>query len=440
MTTPAEKNRGSWSGLVGFLLAAVGSAVGLGNVWRFPYITGQYGGGAFVILYIACVLVVGIPIMLAEFLIGRKTQRNAVGAFRALRPGSPWVLTGWLGVVSGFVILSYYSVVGGWVLHYVFLSLRNQFSSRSPEEIAALFGALEASAWAQIFWHGVFMLLTVAIVSGGIQKGIEWGNKIMMPILVLLLCALLVYALQTEGASRGIDFLLRPRWQELGPTAVLEALGQALFSLSLGMAAMITYGSYLSKKTNLVRSAFYVASGDTLVAALAGLVIFPLVFTFQLEPAAGPGLLFRTLPIAFARLPGGQVVALAFFVLLTFAALTSAISLLEVVAAYFIDERGWSRQRASWILGGIIFALGIPSDLTVNFLGLMDALATNYLLPAGAILIALFTGWGLRSRERQEEFETGEIASFAYLGWSFLVRFVSPVAVALIFLHQLGVF
>jgi neurotransmitter:Na+ symporter, NSS family len=440
MTTPSEKSRGSWSGLVGFVLAAVGSAVGLGNVWRFPYITGQYGGGAFVILYIACVLIVGIPIMLAEFLIGRKTQSNAVGAFRALRPGSPWVLTGWLGVVSGFVILSYYSVVGGWVLHYVLLSLRDQFSSRSPDEIAALFGALEASAWAQIFWHSVFMLLTISIVSGGIQKGIEWGNKVMMPILVLLLCALLVYALQTEGASRGIDFLLRPRWQELGPTAVLEALGQALFSLSLGMAAMITYGSYLSKKTNLVHSAFYVAIGDTLVAALAGLVIFPLVFTFQLEPTAGPGLLFRTLPIVFAGLPGGQVVALAFFVLLTFAALTSAISLLEVVAAYFIDERGWSRRRASWILGGIIFALGIPSDLTVNFLGLMDALATNYLLPAGAILIALFTGWGLRSKDRQEEFETGEVSSFVYLGWSFLVRFVSPVAVGLIFLHQLGVF
>lgn len=437
---PGEKSRGSWSGLTGFVLAAVGSAVGLGNVWRFPYITGQYGGGAFVIVYIGCVLIVGIPIMLAEFLIGRKTQRNAVGAFRALRPGSPWTLTGWLGVASGFVILSYYSVVGGWVLHYVFLSLRDQFTGRSPEEIAALFGSLEGSPQLQILWHALFMILTLTIVAGGIQRGIERGNEVMMPALVLLLCVLLVYALRTEGAWEGMDFLLRPRWHDLGPTAVLEALGQALFSLSLGMAAMITYGSYLNKKTNLVSCAFYVAAGDTVVAALAGLVIFPLVFTFQLEPTAGPGLLFRTLPIAFAQLPGGRLVALAFFVLLAFAALTSAISLLEVVAAYFIDEQGWSRRQASWILGGTIFVLGIPSDLAVNFLGFMDGVATNYLLPAGATLIAMFTGWGLKAKERQEEFEIGEIPSSAYLGWSFLIRFVSPVAVALIFLHQLGVF
>ena len=440
MTAQGEKPRGSWSGFIGFALAAMGSAVGLGNVWRFPYITGKYGGGAFVLVYIGCVLIVGVPIMLVEFLIGRKAQRNAVGAFRALRPRSPWVLTGWLGVLTGFVILSYYSVVGGWVLHYVFLSLRDQFAGGSPEGIAALFRSLEENRLLQVFWHAVFMLLTIIIVAGGVQKGIERGNEVMMPALFLLLCALLVYALQTEGARRGLDFLLSPRWKDLSPTAVLDALGQALFSLSLGMAAMITYGSYLSKKTNLVSSAFYVAAGDTLVALLAGVVIFPLVFTFQLEPTAGPSLLFRTMPIAFGQLPGGQPVALAFFFLFTFAALTSSISLLEVVAAYFIDERGWSRKQASWIQGGIIFLLGMPSALNLNYLGFMDGLATNYLLPTGAFLIALFTGWGLKSQERQQEFEMGEIQSFAYLGWSFVIRYISPVAVALIFLHQLGVF
>lgn len=435
-----SNSRGSWSSLIGFVLAAIGSAIGLGNVWRFPYITGQYGGGAFVIVYIACVLAVGIPIMLAEFLIGRKTQRNPVGAFRDLRPGTPWVLTGWLGVISGFVILSYYSVVGGWVLHYVLLSLKNSFVGRSPDELTAVFTALSDNSSLQVFWHGIFMLLTTAIVAGGVRGGIERGNEIMMPFLLVLLCGLLIYALQTEGAKQGLDFLLNPRWEQMSRVGVLEALGQAFFSLSLGMGAMITYGSYLGRETRLLHSAFYVAAGDTLVAILAGFVIFPLVFTFHLEPAAGPGLIFQILPIAFAQLPAGYLVAVTFFLLLTFAALTSAISLLEVVVAYFIDEKGWSRARASWILGGIIFLCGIPSALGEEFLGLMDRLATNYFLPTGAFLIALFTGWALTSQERHAEFHPGEIHAFAYRTWAFLIRIVSPVAVALIFLHQLGVF
>ncbi|HWP59585.1 MAG TPA: sodium-dependent transporter [Candidatus Acidoferrales bacterium] len=433
-------SRGRWTGAVGFILAAMGSAVGLGNVWRFPYITGQYGGAAFILLYIGCVLAVGVPVMLAEFLIGRKTQRNAVGAFRTLRPGSPWVVTGWLGVGSGFVILSYYSVVGGWVLHYIYLAVVNSFAGRPAEQTTALFASLSANHWLQIFWLLVFMLLTIVIVARGISSGIEIGNKIMMPLLFILLVGLLIYALQTKGAKPGLEFLLEPQWQKLGPTAVLEALGQALFSLSLGMGAMITYGSYLSRETNLVRSAFFVSTGDTLVAILAGFVVFPLVFTFGLQPSAGPGLIFRTLPTAFAQLPGGYLVALAFFVLLAFAALTSAISLLEVVCAYFVDERGWRRTKASWTLGAIIFVLGIPSALGEQFLGFMDGIATNYLLPIGALLVAVFTGWALTRDERREEFSAGEISPIAFAGWSFLIRFISPVALVLIFLHQLRIF
>jgi NSS family neurotransmitter:Na+ symporter len=381
-----NNSRGSWSSLIGFVLAAIGSAIGLGNVWRFPYITGQYGGGAFVIVY------------------------------------------------------SYYAVVGGWVLHYVFLSLKNSFVGRSPEEVAAAFTALSDNSSLQVLWHAVFMFLTTAIVAGGVRGGIERGNEIMMPFLFVLLCGLLVYALQTEGAKQGLDFLLNPRWEQMSRVGVLEALGQAFFSLSLGMGAMITYGSYLGRETRLLHSAIYVAVGDTLVAILAGFVIFPLVFTFNLEPAAGPGLIFQTLPIAFAQLPAGYLVAITFFLLLTFAALTSGISLLEVVVAYFIDEKGWSRARASWILGGIIFLCGIPSALGDEFLGLMDRLATNYLLPSGAFLIALFTGWALSSKERHAEFHSGEIHAFAYRTWAFLIRIVSPAAVALIFLHQLGIF
>jgi NSS family neurotransmitter:Na+ symporter len=385
---------------MGFLLAAIGSAIGLGNVWRFPYITGQYGGGAFVLVYIGCVFAVGIPIMLAEFLLGRKTQRNCVGAFKILRPGSPWVITGWLGVVSGFVILSFYGVVGGWVLHYTLLSIRNGFMGLTPEEVSSMFAALAASPTKQIIGHTLF-------------------------------------ALQTEGAKAGIQFLLHPRWDQMSPTGILEALGQAFFSLSLGMGAMITYGSYLKQETNLVRSAVYVAMGDTLVAILAGFVIFPLVFTFHLEPGGGPGLIFQTLPIAFSQLPAGVIVGSAFFILLAFAALTSAISLLEVVVAYFIDERGWNRRGTAWLMGTIIFACGVPSAIWKNVFGMMDQLATNFLLPIGAFLIALFVGWVLTQRERLDEFEPNEIRTFAYQGWSFLLRFVSPVAVAVIFLHLL---
>jgi NSS family neurotransmitter:Na+ symporter len=435
-----SSSRGNWSGTLGFILASMGSAVGLGNVWRFPYITGEYGGAAFILLYIGCVLAVGIPLMVAEFLIGRKTQCNPVGAFRTLRPGSPWLLTGWLGVVSSFVILSYYAVVGGWVLHYVYLALIDSFTGKSPEQITALFGRMNGNPWLQIFWLMIFMLLTIVIVSRGISRGIEIGNKIMMPLLFALLLGLLFYALQTNGARTGLEFLLRPQWQELGRTAVLEALGQALFSLSLGMGAMITYGSYLSRQTNLVRCAFFVAIGDTLVAILAGFVVFPLVFSFGLEPSAGPGLIFQTLPSAFAQLPAGCWVALALFVLLSFAALTSSISLLEVACAYFIDEQRWSRKQASWTLGMVIFLLGIPSAVDEKFLGFMDGIATNYLLPVGAMLIAVFTGWALMHDERRQEFNAGETSAFRFACWSILIRFVSPVALLLIFLHQLRLF
>jgi len=433
-------SRGNWSGAAGFVLASMGSAVGLGNVWRYPYITGQYGGAAFILLYIGCVLAVGIPLMIAEFLIGRKTQLNPVGAFRKLRPGSPWMLTGWLGIVSAFTILSYYAVVGGWVLHYVYLSLINSFAGKSAEQVMDIFISMNVNPELQIFWLAIFMLVTIVIVSRGVSSGLEAGNKIMMPLLFALLIVLSIYALQTSGAASGLEFLLRPRWQKIGPTAVLEALGQALFSLSLGMGTMITYGSYLSRRSNLVSSAFFIAAGDTLVAVLAGFVVFPLAFSFGLEPGAGPGLIFRTLPIAFAQLPGGYWVALGFFILLSFAAVTSSISLLEVALAYFIDEQGWSRTRAGWILGTVIFLLGIPSAIGEHFLGVMDVLSTNYLLPIGALLITVFTGWALTHNERKDEFSADNLTGFGLTVWSFLVRFVAPIAVILIFLHQVRLF
>lgn len=430
--------RGQWSSGLSFVLAAAGSAIGLGNLWKFPYVTGRNGGGAFILIYIGCVAFIGVPILLAEFFIGRRTKRNPVGAFHSLRPGTPWVLVGWLGVASGFVILSYYGVVAGWVLDYVLLSLRNSFEGRTPDEIFAIFAALEGSLPRQVFWQAAFMLLTIGIVGAGVQRGIERGNQIMMPLLGLFLVGLFVYASTTPGAAAGYDFMLRARWHQVTPETFLDAMGQAFFSLSLGMGAMITYGSYLGRDTNLFRSAWYVAASDTIIALVAGLVIFPLVFAFGLEPSAGPGLLFRTLPVAFAQLPASWLVASLFFLLLAFAALSSAISLLEVVVAYFIDERGWARRRAAIVLGGVIFLLGVPSAMGESFLGFMDGLASNYLLPIGGLLTAVFAGWVLSDQERRGEFSDRPVWRLVFRGWSFLLRYVSPVAVAVVFLQQAG--
>ena len=434
------QGRGNWSGTLGFVLAAMGSAVGLGNVWRFSYITGEYGGAAFILVYLGCVIAVGIPIMIAELLVGRSTQRNIVGAFSTLRPGTPWFLTGWIGVTTGFVLLSYYSVVGGWVLHYISLSVANSFTGQSTEAIGQLFASLSANQSLQVFWHAVFMVVTIWFVSRGVSRGIELGNKIMMPALFFMMCFLLVYALTTNGAAEGIAFLLTPHWDKISPKAVLEALGQAFFSLSVGMGTLVTYGSYLQRDSQLPRSALFVTASDTGIAILAGFVIFPLVFTFQLEPNAGPALIFETLPAAFSQLPFGQFLAILFFLLLTFAALSSAMPLLEVVVAYFVDEKGWARMRASWVMGGAIFAMGIPSALDGGFFGFMDMLTTNYLLPVGGLLVALFVGWSLTNQERKNEIPASDLSSNLYHGWVFLIRFVAPIAVAIILLQSIGLF
>lgn len=431
------QNRGNWSGTLGFVLAAMGSAVGLGNIWRFPSVTGEYGGGAFILVYLGCVLAVGIPIMIAELLIGRSTQRNVVGAFSTLRPGSAWPLTGWFGVTASFILLSYYSVVGGWVLHYVFLSLADSFVGQSTQAIGQLFDSLSANSVLQIFWHTVFMATTIWFVSRGVSRGIEWGNKIMMPALFLMLCFLLVYALTTDGASEGIAFLLTPHWDKIDPEAVLAALGQAFFSLSVGLGMLITYGSYLERDSKLPRSILFVTACDTGIALLAGFVIFPLVFTFQMEPNDGPALIFKTLPTAFSQLPFGQFLSVLFFLLLTFAALSSAMAGLEVVVAYFVDERGWARMPASWGLGGVIAALGVFS--AVKGVGLADTIVTSYLLPVGGLLVAVFAGWALTHQERRAEVPASDLSSGLYQGWVFLLRFVAPIAVALILLQATGV-
>jgi NSS family neurotransmitter:Na+ symporter len=432
-------------------MASAGSAVGLGNIWKFPYITGMHGGGAFVLFFIFCIMTVGIPIMVAEMVIGRHTRKDPVGAFRKIR-GGPWVLVGWLGVVAGFVILSYYGVVAGWTVNYLWMSLNGTFSGANAALVPELFGTLLGSDLAQLFWQALFMGLTVLIVLGGVRGGLERANKVMMPVLFLILIGLAVRGLFSPGGGQALHFLFDPDWSRLDPPAMLEAMGHAFFSLSLGMGAMLTYGSYADEGTNIPSVAITVSIMDTAVALLAGIAIFSIVFTYGMAPAAGPGLVFKTLPIIFSQMPGGTIIAVLFFLLLVFASLTSAISLLEVVVAYYCDEKGWDRRKATLVMGFLIFFLGVPSALSNhlladlhfidgrNFLDSIDLVATNYLLPLGGLSIAIFTGWTLTTRMARAEIEKGEVAFHLYPAWHFLIKYISPVLVALVFLYKTGVF
>lgn len=443
--------RGRWSSRIGFIMAAAGSAVGLGNIWKFPYITGMHGGGAFVLFFMFCIVTVGIPLMIAEMIIGRHTRKDPVGAFKRLK-GGPWVLVGWLGVVAGFVILSYYCVVAGWAVDYLWLSLIGTFTGSHADVVPQLFAGLLASDWSQVFWQAVFMAATVLIVMGGVKSGLERANKIMMPVLFLILVGLAVHGLASPGGMAALRFLFKPEWSKLDPPAMLEALGHAFFSLSLGMGAMLTYGSYADEETSIPRVAVTVSVMDTLVAMLSGLAIFPIVFTYGMAPAAGPGLVFKTLPVLFSQMPGGTLIATLFFLLLVFAALTSSISLLEVVVAYYCDERHWNRHTATLVFGAVIFAVGIPSALSNNllkewhvigernFLDSVDFLATNYMLPFGGLLIALFAGWVFTPRVAKGEVSKGAGGWQIYPAWRFLIRYIAPVLVALVFLNKIGLF
>jgi len=329
-----KNSRGLWNTRLGFVLAASGSAVGLGNIWKFPYIVGQNGGGAFVLIYILCTLAVGLPIMLAEFTIGRKTSLNPVGAFQSLKPKTHWVKIGYMGVLAGFFILSFYAVVGGWTLAYVVKAFSHTISNfSSSKEAGQFFGSFIANTWEVLFYHALFMGICVGIVLRGIQGGIEKACKVLMPTLVIILIILMFRALTLPGAMEGVEFYLKPDFSKIGPQTILIALGQAFFSLSLGMGCMLTYGSYLPEQENLTSATVYVVIFDTVIALLVGMVIFPAVFAMGLEPTEGPSLVFSVLPAVFVGMPFGNLVSIIFFSLLAIAAITSGISLLEVVVA-----------------------------------------------------------------------------------------------------------
>jgi NSS family neurotransmitter:Na+ symporter len=430
---------------MGFVLAASGSAIGLGNVWKFPYVTGQNGGGAFVLIYLVCIFAVGLPIMLAEFTLGRKTNLNPVGAFKALKPNTPWVGVGYMGVVAGFLILSFYGVVGGWTLAYIVKSFsQSVLEFQSPKDAGQFFGEFIANPTEVVIYHALFMGLCMSIVIKGVHGGIERTCDILMPTLFVILLILMVRSLTLPGAMEGVKFYLSPDFSKITPSVILIALGQAFFSLSLGMGAMLTYGSYLSEKENLTSATVYVVLFDTMIALLVGMVIFPAVFAMGLEPAEGPSLVFSVLPAVFSSMPFGTVVSIIFFVLLAIAAITSGISLLEVVVAYFIDQVGWARKKAVLIVGLIIFTLGIPSGLSFGvmsdvkfmdktFFDIVDNIASNYLLPLGGMLTAVFVGWKWGVVKAREEIEKHETRFHWANQWGFLIRYITPVAVAFVF-------
>jgi NSS family neurotransmitter:Na+ symporter len=449
-TSMASAGRGEWSGKVGFILAAAGSAIGLGNIWRFPYTAGENGGGAFVLVYLAFVLLIGVPVVLSELSIGRFTKLNPVGAFKKLAPGSKWKWLGGLGVLTGFGILAFYSVIAGWTLSYLWGAITGHASDvTSAEETAAVFTQLIGGSFMPLVLTAVFMALTIFVVRGGVSEGIERATRILMPTLLVVLVIMAIRSMTLDGGAEGIAYLFKPDFSKLSVGVILAALGQALFSLSLGMGAMITYGSYFPDKENLPQAGIIVAFFDTGIAVLAGLIIFPALFSVGVDPNGGPGLVFVILPSIFAQLPAGNIFAIAFYFLLTIAALTSTISLLEVVVAYFVDEKQWDRKKAALWIGIACFVMAVPSALSqgavgfltdflgtgTSFLDIQNIIWGNYSLSIGALGLCIFVGWkwGIPAALSSLESSGHPLQGRAF--WSFLVRFVCPVAVGAILVY-----
>lgn len=435
--------RGNWGSKVAFIFAATGSAIGLGNIWRFPMMVGKNGGAVFVLVYILAVALIGFAVMLAELVIGRHTQKNPVGAFAQLKPHTPWKLIGYLGVCTGIFILSYYAVVAGWAAGYLVKTASGAFRGSVTSQMTdKIFAEFSSNPTQVILYFLIVIGLTTFIISKGVKGGIERWTKVLMPLLFILILFLAVRALTLPGAEKGIAFYLKPDFSKLNGTVILYALGQAFFSLSLGMGTMITYGSYIQKTDNLVSSAGWVSFSDTVVAILAGFIIFPTLFAIPgIEPTAGSGLVFKVLPLIFSKIPGGLIFGTLFFILLLVAALTSTISLLEVPVAFLVDEWNWSRHKASWLMGLMAFLLGIPSALSsggtklftkLDIQGKVDFFFGNISLAVGALLICLFLGYVWGTKKALKEISVGNPRFALRPLWVFSIKFLSPVAIILI--------
>jgi len=525
MSAPVSPDREKWSSRLGFILAAAGSAIGLGSIWRFPYITGENGGGAFVLVYLLCVMAVGIPVMICEIAMGRHTQRNPLGCFRRLTPPASllahavgtgllltavallcfsawgwaatalclgalvfwqsWRVVGLMGILAGFLILSYYSVIGGWAIAYMGKAAKAGLSFETVVEAQVAFKGFKENVGLVVFCHFLFMLLCTGIVYSGVQRGIERACTLMVPLLFIIMAILILRAVTLPGARAGVSFCFTPSFKELTGRSVLIALGHAFFTLSLGMGAMITYGSYLGRQDNIFAASVWITVLDTLVSVLACLMIFPAVFAMGFAPGEGPGLVFQVVPAVFHRLPAGILWGTLFFLLLSVAALASGISLLEVVTAYLVDERGWVRKRAALATGAVTFAMGCLTAVSLDdwkalpaleqllvtgfgsarssFFDMIDNLTCNWMLPLGGLFICLFVGWVWGTRHAVDEIRQGagnfgDVHLFTLMAglqedsahnagthpltlaslWGVFVRFVCPVAILVTFLHAIG--
>ncbi|MDA8916979.1 sodium-dependent transporter [Gammaproteobacteria bacterium] len=440
------KSHGAWIGKWTFILAATGSAVGLGNIWGFPYKAGTNGGGAFVLIYLGCILIIGIPIMISEIILGRRSGNSPINAMRFIaiesNRSSSWQIVGWSGIFAGILILSFYSVIAGICLNYIFISATSSGAISSPEQ----FSNVISSPINLILWHTVFMILTALIVSAGIKDGIGRMVKILMPLLGFLMIFMVVYSIINGDFTSAMSFLFAPDFSNVTSDTLLQAMGQAFFSLSLGMGSIMAYGAYMPKEQKVVGTSFTVASLDTLIAILAGLAIFPIIFAFNLEPNSGPGLVFVSMLSAFNQMQFGQFIGPLFFILLSVAALSSSISLLEPGVAYMSEENILSRKGSAQIISLFVWVLGIGSALSFNiwsdfsliggrnFLDSMDFIANQILLPLGGMLIAIFVGWFMKKSLIVDEL--GPINNYLYVLWRFFVKFIAPACVGYIFYRQ----
>lgn len=442
-----------WASRIGFVLATAGSAVGLGSLWRFPYIAGENGGGAFVLLYLAFTFFLGFPVFMGELVIGRRTQKSAVLAYGFLsNEESNWKMLGWLNILTCMIILSYYSVVSGWCLSYTLMSL-NQFAlGKSTQEIKETFEILFTSPGINVFWLALFLGINVGIVISGVRKGIEHWSKILMPALFIILMIMFVYAMTLPGFGEAARFIFVPNFAKLSASGILNALGMAFFTLSVGYGIIITYGSYMQKEVNIPQNGLFIAIMTVMVALIGALTIFPIVFTFGFPPESGPGLVFQTLPVLFAKLPASLLLSTIFFALLLFAALTSTISLLEMMVANVIELFSVGRTKAVFLISGIAFVLGVPSALSgskwlfpsweiiygKNFFDTMDYLAASWLTPFAALFATIFIGWYMDKKMIIEELTHGMKTRWFVEPWYFIVKYVAPVVVMIIILQEAG--
>ncbi|MGL1891814.1 MAG: sodium-dependent transporter [Spirochaetaceae bacterium] len=445
------EKRDAFSSKFGIIAAAAGSAIGLGNIWKFPYITGQNGGGAFLIVYLICIVLIGLPILISEMLIGRRSETNAVDGFTKLSGLKAWKIPGGLAMGTSFFILAFYGVVAGWTLKYINLAFTGGSAGKTPDEIAGIFTGFITSPVEPIIYQTMFMILTGIVVVFGVHNGIEKASKILMPFLLVIIIILNVRAVTLDGASEGLKFLFQPDFSKLTKDGVLEALGHAFFTLSLGMGIMLTYGSYINKEISLGATAIQVGAADTIIALLAGVAIFPAVFAFNIEPASGPGLVFITLPNIFNQMAGGAFFQIIFFLLLAIAALTSTVSLLEVTVAYVSEDFKLGRRRSTilviiaLIIIGAIFSLSMsPSSaissisvFNMNLFDFADYLTANWMLPLVALSVSIFTGWIMKRKDVEDELTCNGKFKGKYLNMFFvMIKFITPILIAIVFLNK----